>query len=152
MHLISFSDTNEWTLVQVNPLWRCMWCTERVIMMKKQLTRTLVLLILHICHHISTVTAGIWETNGTTPNIKEIIIGRCWQYQAIVKLNRLDSLTMDVNCTEVWEAFHNVVKFKDSCTLTKEDYMPVFDLMQRKKKLKDKVSGVFYSPLDQIFL
>jgi len=117
-------------------------------MMKKQLTRTLVLLILHICHHISTVTAGIWETNGTTPNIKEIIIGRCWQYQAIVKLNRLDSLTMDVNCTEVWEAFHNVVKFKDSCTLTKEDYMPVFDLMQRKKKLKDKT--MFWSGTNEL--
>ena len=99
-------------------------------------------LIFLICLSHYTIGKKPWEFNGTTPMIKEILIGRCWQYQILVKQNKIDALTMDVNCTKIWEKFHSIVAFKDGCTLTKGDFKPFFDMLARDKRLKDKVCNI----------
>lgn len=83
-----------------------------------------------------------WEFTGTTPNIREIFLGRCWQYQVLTSLNKLDFLTYNVNCSEVWDLFYKAVAFKHICDVTEDDYRPLFNLLARPKKLKDKVCAI----------
>jgi len=64
------------------------------------------------------------QNGGSTPKIKEIVIGRCYDYQ--LKKIGPNSTTWK-NCTKIWDTFHRAFAYKNPCTLTFDDYKPYFD-------------------------
>ncbi|KAM8939537.1 ADP-ribosyl cyclase/cyclic ADP-ribose hydrolase 2-like [Pelodytes ibericus] len=58
-----------------------------------------------------------WQGTGTTPNLEEIIIGRCYEYSEIVNPS-----VGRKNCSEIWEAFKAVFIRKDPCSISPSDY------------------------------
>ncbi|KAM5193296.1 ADP-ribosyl cyclase/cyclic ADP-ribose hydrolase 2-like [Mantella aurantiaca] len=58
-----------------------------------------------------------WNGPGTTPNLGDIIIGRCFDYIATVNPS-----VGDKNCTAIWDAFKNAFVGKDSCSVFPSDY------------------------------
>lgn len=66
------------------------------------------------------------ELTGSTQNLKEIVIGRCWDYQYMKFANRPRPVWK--NCTRVWDVFHKSFAFKDPCKLKFADYEPYFEI------------------------
>ncbi|XP_043918141.1 ADP-ribosyl cyclase/cyclic ADP-ribose hydrolase 2-like isoform X2 [Protopterus annectens] len=64
-----------------------------------------------------------WHGPGTTLDLKEIILGRCYNY-----IRTINPALNYVNCTNVWEAFQNVFVNKDPCDIKKEDYSDFMEL------------------------
>ncbi|XP_040921222.1 ADP-ribosyl cyclase/cyclic ADP-ribose hydrolase 1-like [Toxotes jaculatrix] len=62
---------------------------------------------------------------GTTPNIKHIVIGRCYNYITLVN----PSLRYD--CEEIWRQFEEAVVHQSSCNVTVKDYHPMFSAMSQ---------------------
>ncbi|XP_054876931.1 ADP-ribosyl cyclase/cyclic ADP-ribose hydrolase 1-like [Poeciliopsis prolifica] len=62
-------------------------------------------------------------TFGTTPNIKHIVIGRCFTYTTLVQ----PGLWCD--CEEIWRQFEKAVVQHDSCNVTEEHYCEMFNMM-----------------------
>ncbi|XP_008303881.1 ADP-ribosyl cyclase/cyclic ADP-ribose hydrolase 1-like [Stegastes partitus] len=60
---------------------------------------------------------------GTTPNIKHIVVGRCYTYVTIVN----PSLSYD--CEEIWRQFEEAVVHQSSCNVSVEDYYQMFNVM-----------------------
>ncbi|XP_018556349.1 ADP-ribosyl cyclase/cyclic ADP-ribose hydrolase 1 [Lates calcarifer] len=60
---------------------------------------------------------------GTTPNIKHIVVGRCYNYITLVN----PSLRYD--CEEIWRQFEEAVVRQSSCNVTVEDYHQMFYAM-----------------------
>uniref|UniRef100_A0A3Q1JLX1 ADP-ribosyl cyclase/cyclic ADP-ribose hydrolase n=1 Tax=Anabas testudineus TaxID=64144 RepID=A0A3Q1JLX1_ANATE len=60
---------------------------------------------------------------GTTPNIKHIVVGRCYNYVTLVN----PGLRHD--CEEIWRQFEGAVVCQSSCNVTVEDYHPMFYAM-----------------------
>nr|XP_047143636.1 ADP-ribosyl cyclase/cyclic ADP-ribose hydrolase-like [Hydra vulgaris] len=52
-----------------------------------------------------------WEFNGTTPNINEIIIGRCLQFKLVSSQNRNPALYVDADCKKAlfWSGTRQIV-------------------------------------------
>ncbi|XP_078381093.1 ADP-ribosyl cyclase/cyclic ADP-ribose hydrolase-like [Oculina patagonica] len=65
-----------------------------------------------------------FQDKGSTPRIKEIVIGRCYDYQ--FKKFGLNTTTWK-NCSKIWDALHGGFAFKNPCNLTFADYKPYFD-------------------------
>lgn len=88
-----------------------------------------------VLRHISLITLLITtlitpyntELSGSTPNLKDIFIGRCWdfQYKKFASSRPL-ALHLWKNCTNIWSIFHKCFAFKDPCKLTFSDYEPYF--------------------------
>ncbi|XP_048417233.1 ADP-ribosyl cyclase/cyclic ADP-ribose hydrolase 1-like [Stegostoma tigrinum] len=68
-------------------------------------------------------TKTIWKGKGSTENLKEIIIGRCFNYLGIVNPDAGEK-----DCPKLWEAFLSAFSKKDPCKITKEDYKLFLDL------------------------
>ena len=64
------------------------------------------------------------QDRGTTPRIKEIVVGRCYDYQ--YKKIGLNSTTWK-NCSKIWDTFHGAFAYKNPCKLTFDDYKPYFE-------------------------
>ncbi|XP_069552514.1 ADP-ribosyl cyclase/cyclic ADP-ribose hydrolase 1-like [Brachyistius frenatus] len=60
---------------------------------------------------------------GTTPNIKHIVVGRCYAYVTLLS----DSPRYD--CEEIWRQFEEAVARQSSCNVTVEDYSHMFNAM-----------------------
>ena len=63
---------------------------------------------------------------GTSIHFKELIIGRCWQYQ--MKIGLKDS--EKINCEKVWDAFKESFAFKGPCDVTTKDYLIFLDKIE----------------------
>ncbi|XP_041823846.1 ADP-ribosyl cyclase/cyclic ADP-ribose hydrolase 1 [Melanotaenia boesemani] len=60
---------------------------------------------------------------GTTPNIKHIVVGRCFTYTTVVNPNsRYD-------CEKIWRHFEEAVVKQSSCNVTVEHYNRMFNVM-----------------------
>uniref|UniRef100_A0A3P8SSK7 ADP-ribosyl cyclase/cyclic ADP-ribose hydrolase n=1 Tax=Amphiprion percula TaxID=161767 RepID=A0A3P8SSK7_AMPPE len=59
---------------------------------------------------------------GTTPNIKHIVVGRCYTYITLVNPSLYD-------CEEIWRQFEEAVVHQSSCNVTVEDYYQMFNVM-----------------------
>lgn len=82
---------------------------------------------------------------GTTPNIKEIIIGRCYDFQETQSNGKNPLLSVDVDCEELWEVFNNTIAYQDPCNITVETYEELFDIMNNGVHIRDKVmENIFY--------
>lgn len=64
------------------------------------------------------------QDKGSTPRIKEIVIGRCYDYQ-YKKFG--SNATTWKNCSKIWDALHRGFAYKNPCNLTFVDYKPYFD-------------------------
>lgn len=84
---------------------------------------------------------------GTTLGIKEVFIGRCWQYQSVSPANKIPELKFAVNCTNLWQSFHDSFAYKDPCNVTHEDYRPFFEMLRHPKKLSN---SLFWSGLHDL--
>ncbi|XP_077333877.1 ADP-ribosyl cyclase/cyclic ADP-ribose hydrolase 2-like isoform X1 [Lithobates pipiens] len=76
-------------------------------------------LLLNICYLIQLNGAAEkkWKGRGTTPNLEDIIIGRCSDYIAIVNPS-----VGDKNCSAIWAAFKSAFASKDPCSVIPSDY------------------------------
>ncbi|XP_019131011.2 ADP-ribosyl cyclase/cyclic ADP-ribose hydrolase 1 [Larimichthys crocea] len=60
---------------------------------------------------------------GTTPNIKHIVVGRCYNYITLVNPN------LRYDCENIWRQFEEAVVCQSSCNVTVEDYHQMFYAM-----------------------
>lgn len=65
-----------------------------------------------------------FQDKGSTPRIKEIVVGRCYDYQ--FKKFGLNTTTWK-NCSKIWDALHGGFAYKNPCNLTFADYKSYFD-------------------------
>ncbi|XP_071949920.1 ADP-ribosyl cyclase/cyclic ADP-ribose hydrolase-like [Antedon mediterranea] len=62
---------------------------------------------------------------GTVPNLREIIIGRCIEYQTglVVQNDNMDLEELgSKNCTRIWEHFRDSFAYRHPCDVSMEDY------------------------------
>ena len=77
--------------------------------------------------------------NGTTPHLKHIFIGRCWDFVTTKRKNLQDPDKLD--CQEMWKVFSKSFAFKGPCDVTYDDYTPFFNLY-KEKPLNNRVCVV----------
>lgn len=75
---------------------------------------------------------------GTPLHFREIVIGRCWQYQMTIGLKQIEQ----INCEKVWDNFAQAFSFKGPCEVTTKDYMEFLDKIEEDVP-KDK--GLLWS-------
>ncbi|XP_067868300.1 ADP-ribosyl cyclase/cyclic ADP-ribose hydrolase 2-like [Heterodontus francisci] len=68
-------------------------------------------------------TKAVWKGKGSTANLKEIMIGRCFNYIRVINPSAGNK-----DCSKLWEAFLCAFSKKDPCLITKDDYKPFLDL------------------------
>ncbi|XP_008065106.1 ADP-ribosyl cyclase/cyclic ADP-ribose hydrolase 2 [Carlito syrichta] len=72
-----------------------------------------------------------WRGEGTSPHLRDIFLGRCAEYRAL-----LSPELRDKNCTAIWEAFNGVLD-KDPCNVLPSDY-DLFINLSRHSIPRDK--------------
>ncbi|NXT85503.1 CD38 hydrolase, partial [Zapornia atra] len=65
-----------------------------------------------------------WKDKGTTKNLQEIILGRCYNYVTA----RYPELR-DKDCLKIWESLKHAFIYKNPCNSTSEDYQPLMELV-----------------------
>ncbi|XP_009081153.1 PREDICTED: ADP-ribosyl cyclase/cyclic ADP-ribose hydrolase 2 [Acanthisitta chloris] len=75
----------------------------------------------------SQVQGRKWKGEGTTQNLENIVIGRCYDYIRIV-----NPAVGEKNCSEIWEAFKNAFINKDPCSILPKDYELYINLSLHK--------------------
>ncbi|XP_072921075.1 ADP-ribosyl cyclase/cyclic ADP-ribose hydrolase 2-like isoform X1 [Hemitrygon akajei] len=61
--------------------------------------------------------AKSWQGKATVHNLKEIIIGKCYNYIRVI-----NPTVGEKNCTAIWEAFQNAFVYKDPCNISPTNY------------------------------
>lgn len=74
-------------------------------------------------------------SRGTTAHLKDVFIGRCWQYQSISKQNEISVLNTKLNCTELWMKFYDSFAYKNPCEVNVSSYSKFFEMLDNKKKI-----------------
>ncbi|XP_068799438.1 ADP-ribosyl cyclase/cyclic ADP-ribose hydrolase 1 isoform X3 [Struthio camelus] len=64
-----------------------------------------------------------WKDRGTTRNLQEVILGRCYSYV----MARHPELG-DKDCLKIWESLKHAFIYKNPCNITTEDYQPLMEL------------------------
>ena len=70
---------------------------------------------------------------GSTPKIKEIVLGRCYEYQLKTIGPKADKWQ---NCNEIWDAFHKAFAHKKPCEPKSSDYKPFFEATGKQELSK----------------
>ena len=100
-----------------------------------------ILLVLVLCGPPTTEGTVPQNTDpGTTKHLKEIFIGRCWDFQR--------SQAEQKDCDNLWKLFSEAFAFKDPCKLTSEDYKPFFN--SAKGTCIDKVRWTVFLCFDEL--
>ncbi|XP_070539295.1 ADP-ribosyl cyclase/cyclic ADP-ribose hydrolase-like [Ptychodera flava] len=60
---------------------------------------------------------------GTTLHLKDIFLGRCWDYQCGFNRATCDTSNLK-NCTRLWELFQAAFTYRDPCNVTHDMYEP----------------------------
>ncbi|CAF0778940.1 unnamed protein product [Rotaria sp. Silwood1] len=79
-------------------------------------------------HLINPCNGSYVKTNGTTCGLKEIMLGRCQEYQYVKRGLFLTNQTNIKNCTQLYEVFELAVRYKSYCNLNMSTYERYFDL------------------------
>ena len=74
------------------------------------------------------------KPRGTTKHIKEIFIGRCWDFQRKPELNH--ALPTVKDCDRLWMEFHQAFANKDPCKVEQKDYEQFFNSATRGATVK----------------
>ncbi|XP_075355899.1 ADP-ribosyl cyclase/cyclic ADP-ribose hydrolase 1 [Mycteria americana] len=64
-----------------------------------------------------------WKDRGTTRNLQEVILGRCYSY-VMARYPQLG----DKDCLKIWESLKHAFIYKNPCNITSEDYQPLMEL------------------------
>ncbi|XP_060103257.1 ADP-ribosyl cyclase/cyclic ADP-ribose hydrolase 1 [Heteronotia binoei] len=64
-----------------------------------------------------------WKGKGTTANLKEIILGRCYNY-----LTTVNPGLRGKDCYQIWELLLTAFMYKHPCSIREEDYQPLMAL------------------------
>ncbi|XP_038256663.1 ADP-ribosyl cyclase/cyclic ADP-ribose hydrolase 1 isoform X1 [Dermochelys coriacea] len=64
-----------------------------------------------------------WKDRGTTKNLQEVILGRCYNY-----ITTVNPELRDKDCQKIWETIQKAFIYKNPCNITTEDYQPLLDL------------------------
>ncbi|XP_032916449.1 ADP-ribosyl cyclase/cyclic ADP-ribose hydrolase 1-like [Catharus ustulatus] len=64
-----------------------------------------------------------WQDNGTTKNLSEVILGRCYNF---IRVQRPE--LGDKDCQKIWESLKDAFIYKNPCNITPEDYQPLMEL------------------------
>uniref|UniRef100_A0A8C5LNW2 ADP-ribosyl cyclase/cyclic ADP-ribose hydrolase n=1 Tax=Leptobrachium leishanense TaxID=445787 RepID=A0A8C5LNW2_9ANUR len=78
-----------------------------------------------MCLLIYTINVGLlkanaakkWAGAGTSPNLEQIIVGRCYDY-----IETVNPSAGKKNCSQIWEAFKSAFANKDPCSILPSDY------------------------------
>lgn len=85
-----------------------------------------------------------WNYKGTTPNLENIIKGRCAEYQVLNPDNRDPEFQVKVDCDVLWDTFTSSFKNKDPChTNFTNAYNETFVLIENKKQYTNNVKSYF---------
>jgi len=112
-----------------------------------QLYVRMLLLLVCVCFQ-TTKSAQPWEHKGSTPFLKELIIGRCHEYLQLSRTNQLPAFTINVDCKEVWNRFRSAWAGKDNCAVKASDYNDFISIIHNDKSVKDKL--LFYSGVQRL--
>ncbi|CAF4663363.1 unnamed protein product, partial [Rotaria sp. Silwood2] len=66
------------------------------------------------------------KTNGTTCGLKEIMIGRCNEYQYLKRGLYLSNTTQIKNCSKLYELFESAARYKPYCNMNMSTYESYF--------------------------
>jgi hypothetical protein len=86
----------------------------------KHITKSLILVFLLNFFLIDAEEECI-QSNGTTKNLKEIVIGRCHQYFNIIN-NDCTVGKDNFDCEHIWDSFRKAVVGKEPCDVKIEDF------------------------------
>ncbi|NXN10710.1 CD38 hydrolase, partial [Indicator maculatus] len=64
-----------------------------------------------------------WKNRGTTKNLQEVVLGRCYNYVTA----RYPELG-DKDCLKIWDSLKHAFIYKNPCNITSEDYQPLMEL------------------------
>ncbi|XP_053109471.1 ADP-ribosyl cyclase/cyclic ADP-ribose hydrolase 1-like [Hemicordylus capensis] len=64
-----------------------------------------------------------WSGNGTTKHLREIILGRCYNY-----ITTVNPELKDKDCLNIWEELQHAFIYKHPCNMQEEDYQPLKNL------------------------
>ncbi|XP_058659863.1 ADP-ribosyl cyclase/cyclic ADP-ribose hydrolase 1-like [Ammospiza nelsoni] len=64
-----------------------------------------------------------WKDRGTTKNLQEVIVGRCYNY-----ITAQHPELGDKDCLKIWESLKDAFIYKNPCNITPEDYQPLMEL------------------------
>ncbi|KAM6429161.1 ADP-ribosyl cyclase/cyclic ADP-ribose hydrolase 1 isoform 3-T3 [Rhynochetos jubatus] len=67
-----------------------------------------------------------WKDRGTTKNLREVILGRCYSY-VVARYPEYPELG-DKDCLKIWESLKHAFIYKNPCNITPEDYQPLMEL------------------------
>ena len=70
---------------------------------------------------------------GSTPKIKEIVLGRCYEYQLNTIGPKADNWK---DCNKIWKAFHKAFAHKNPCEPKSSDYEPFFGATEMQELSK----------------
>ncbi|UJR33834.1 hypothetical protein I4U23_021257 [Adineta vaga] len=68
------------------------------------------------------------KTNGTTCGLKQIMLGRCYEYQYIKYQLFLTNRSNVKNCSQLYQTFESAVRHKQHCNMNMSTYQAYFDL------------------------
>lgn len=75
-----------------------------------------------LCLAVVLCLVSLISGKGSTPHLKDIVLGRCWDFQ-VQKQHAVSAK----NCSKIWELFYTAFAYKDPCDTTFADYKPYFD-------------------------
>lgn len=75
-----------------------------------------------LCLIVTFSCVSLTYSQGSTKHLKEIVLGRCWDFQR-QKVHE----GSEKNCSKIWETFYKAFANKDPCNSTFADYKPYFD-------------------------
>ncbi|XP_021409991.2 ADP-ribosyl cyclase/cyclic ADP-ribose hydrolase 1 [Lonchura striata] len=64
-----------------------------------------------------------WKDRGTTKNLQEVVLGRCYSY-----ITAQHPELGDKDCLKIWESLKDAFIYKNPCNITPEDYQPLMEL------------------------
>ncbi|KAK2182162.1 hypothetical protein NP493_364g01044 [Ridgeia piscesae] len=79
---------------------------------------------------------GVGEGLRTTPNIKQVFIGRCMYYYNVVD----PTLRRSVNCATLWDKFSSAFRHRSPCDVTTDSYASFV----RATSSREKRTGVVF--------
>ncbi|XP_019408999.1 PREDICTED: ADP-ribosyl cyclase/cyclic ADP-ribose hydrolase 1 [Crocodylus porosus] len=64
-----------------------------------------------------------WKGRGTTKNLQEVVLGRCYNY-----ITTVNPELGNKDCLKIWETLQDAFMYKNPCNITTDDYQPLMDL------------------------
>ncbi|XP_074085855.1 ADP-ribosyl cyclase/cyclic ADP-ribose hydrolase 1 [Macrotis lagotis] len=104
---------------QRNQNWKCLSLVLTVFL----ILETVVFVAVIFAHWMDHPDKQPQWKEGTTENLKEFVLGRCFSYIKLVNPE------LKKDCLKIWETFKDAIIFKNPCNITEQDYQPLMELI-----------------------